>query len=37
MRLQRGIDDSSTEYGFEVRPRWPLATLAESGRAEPMA
>jgi N6-L-threonylcarbamoyladenine synthase len=37
MRLQRGIDDSSTEYGFEVRPRWPLATLADSGRAEPMA
>ena len=25
MRLQRGIADLRTDYGFDVRPRWPLA------------
>ena len=24
MRLQRGIADASTDYAFDVRPRWPL-------------
>jgi len=27
MRLQRGIADARTDYAFDVRPRWPLASL----------
>ena len=27
MRLQRGIADTRTEYAFDVKPRWPLASL----------
>ncbi|MEO7056840.1 MAG: tRNA (adenosine(37)-N6)-threonylcarbamoyltransferase complex transferase subunit TsaD [Caldimonas sp.] len=37
MRLQRGASESSADYAFEVRPRWPLATLSGSGRAAQMA
>ncbi len=27
MRLQRGIADTRTDYAFDVKPRWPLASL----------
>ena len=27
MRLQRGLAPAAIDYGFEVRPRWPLAAL----------
>jgi N6-L-threonylcarbamoyladenine synthase len=30
MRLQRGAVPGR-DYGFDVRPRWPLATLAAAG------
>ena len=26
MRLQRGIADARTDYAFDVKPRWPLAS-----------
>ncbi len=28
MRLQRGIAELRTHYGFDVRPRWPLASAS---------
>jgi N6-L-threonylcarbamoyladenine synthase len=28
MRLQAGVQAASTSYSFDVKPRWPLETLA---------
>jgi N6-L-threonylcarbamoyladenine synthase len=28
MRLAAGIEAANTDYAFDVRPRWPLASLA---------
>jgi N6-L-threonylcarbamoyladenine synthase len=28
MRLQRGLADTSTNYAFDVRPRWPLTDIS---------
>ncbi|VWX62229.1 O-sialoglycoprotein endopeptidase [Burkholderiales bacterium 8X] len=30
MRLQSGIEQASERYAFDVKPRWPLASLATS-------
>jgi len=29
MRLQAGVQAASADYAFDVRPRWPLASLTE--------
>ena len=36
MRLQRGMQEATDDYAFDVKPRWPLAelSLAPSPRAD---
>jgi len=33
MRLQAGVQEARSSYGFDVRPRWPLQELAAQGLA----
>jgi N6-L-threonylcarbamoyladenine synthase len=30
MRLQAGMQEASTSYTFEVKPRWPLDAISRS-------